>query len=134
MGITDITSFLIRMPNLVRDMESGKLRQDQIPDHMRPAFDKYIAMRDRLGDRMGVGGAPQAQAPARPTGSSTRSSPAPAPQQAPRRDFSGMTVEQLQNMSPEDNYDYWTQKFESGELNEATYRMMISPYLKYKRK
>ena len=35
-------------------------------------------------------------------------------------------------MSPEGNYDYWTQKFESGELNEVTYRMMIGPYLKYK--
>ncbi len=131
LGITDITSFLIRMPNLVRDMESGKLRQDQIPDHMRPAFDKYIAMRDRLGNRLGIGGAPQAQAQPAPAPAPVQ---APAPQQAPRRDFSGMSAEQLQNMSPEDNYDYWTQKFESGELNESTYRMMIAPYLKYKRK
>ena len=143
-GVTAVTSFLMRMPNLVRDVESGKLRQDQIPDHMRPVFDKYITMRDRLGARIGAGGAPQTQAqtpaqtqtsapaPVQAPAPTQAPAPAPAPTQAPRRDFSGMTYEQLQDMSPADTYDYWTQKFESGQIGESFYRMIVAPFRRYK--
>ena len=143
-GVTAVTSFLMRMPNLVRDVESGQLRQDQIPDHMRPAFDKYITMRDRLGARIGAGGAPQTQAqtpaqtqtsapaPVQAPAPTQAPAPAPAPTQAPRRDFSGMTYEQLQDMSPADTYDYWTQKFESGQIGESFYRMIVAPFRRYK--
>lgn len=43
-----------------------------------------------------------------------------------------MTYEQLQDMSPADTYDYWTQKFESGQIGESFYRMIVAPFRRYK--
>ena len=132
------------MPNLVRDVESGKLRQDQIPDHMRPVFDKYITMRDRLAPASALAVHRRRRLrrplrlrlrrplPSRAPAPTQAPAPAPAPTQAPRRDFSGMTYEQLQDMSPADTYDYWTQKFESGQIGESFYRMIVAPFRRYK--
>ena len=47
-GIKDINSFVTRLPNLVRDADIGKLREDQIPEHMKPVFEQYRQMRAML--------------------------------------------------------------------------------------
>ena len=47
-GISDVNSFITRLPNLVRDADIGKLREDQIPEHMKPVFEQYRQMRAML--------------------------------------------------------------------------------------
>ena len=48
-GISAANSFMVRLPNLVRDMETGDLDPSQVPGHMKSAMEQYKAMRAQVG-------------------------------------------------------------------------------------
>ena len=55
-GVSDVNSFVTRLPNLVRDADTGALREDQIPEHMKPVFEQYRQMRAMLTPSAPAGG------------------------------------------------------------------------------
>ena len=55
-GISDVNSFITRLPNLVRDADTGALSEDQIPEHMKPVFEQYRQMRAMLTPSAPAGG------------------------------------------------------------------------------
>ncbi|MBE6910337.1 MAG: DUF4157 domain-containing protein [Ruminococcaceae bacterium] len=76
-GVSDVNSFITRLPNLVRDADTGALRDDQIPEHMRPVFEQYRQMRTMLSPSAPAapaqqqGGPAPASAPGRKTSDET---------------------------------------------------------------
>ncbi len=65
-GVSDVNSFITRLPNLVRDVETGALREDQIPEHMKPVFEQYRQMRTMLTPSAPDSSSAPASAPAAP--------------------------------------------------------------------
>ena len=49
LGASAVNSFITRLPNLVRDMDMGKIDMSIVPDHMLPAIDRYKQIRGTIG-------------------------------------------------------------------------------------
>ena len=77
-GVAAVNSFVTRLPNLVRDVETGNLKESQIPDHMKPAFEQYRAMRAKVGARVDPERYSQKTAAAAPVQAAAPAAPQPA--------------------------------------------------------
>lgn len=80
-GVKATNSFLTRLPNLVRDIEGGRIDPSTIPAHMLQAIDRYKQMRGKIGQMV----APNSYDSA--TGARAQAAPGPSLEPKPGQQY-----------------------------------------------